>query len=128
MSSFKATFKVDGKSFDVVSSSYSFTQNTDERGRPASDVRKGLIKVTVVASDDDKLIGWMIDPYKKTNGSITFEKIDQASTLKELKFEDGYCVSYEEDFDAVNAQAMTDTFTISARKLTVGSATHEDKW
>jgi hypothetical protein len=128
MSSFKATFKVDGKSFDVVSCSYSFTQNIDERGRPASDVRKGHIKVTVVASDDDKVLGWMIDPYKKTNGSITLEKIDQASTLKEIKFEDGYCVSYEEDFDAVNAQAMTDTFEISARKITVGSATHEDKW
>lgn len=128
MSSFKATLKVDGKSFDVVACTYSFTQNTDERGRPASDVRKNHMKITIVASDDDKVLGWMIDPYKKTNGSVTFEKIDQASTLKEIKFEDAYCVAYEEDFDAVNAQAMTDTFEISARKITVGSATHEDKW
>ena len=78
MSSFKATLKVNGKEFDVVSVAYQFNQKTDEKGRPASDVRKGNITVAIVGSEDDSLLGWMIDPYKKTNGSIVFEKIDQA--------------------------------------------------
>lgn len=128
MSSFKATLKVNGKEFDVLNVAYLFNQKTDEKGRPASDVRKGNITISIVGSEDDSLLGWMIDPYKKTNGSIVFEKIDQASTLKELKFEDAYCVGFTEAFGANNNEPLTVTLNISARKVTVGSATHEDKW
>lgn len=128
MSSFKATLKVNGKEFDVLAVNYSFNQKTDEQGRPASDVRKGNITVSIVGSDDDSTLGWMIDPYKKTNGSIVFEKIDQASTLKELKFEDAYCVGFTENFSSVDNEPLTITLTISARKVTLGSGTHEGKW
>ena len=128
MSSFKGTLKVNGKEFEVISLDYSFNQKTDEKGRPASDVRKGLITISIVGSDDDSLLGWMIDPYKKTNGSVTLEKIDQASTLKELKFEDGYCVAFDEKFGSNDNEPLMITLSISARKVTVGNATHEDKW
>jgi type VI secretion system TssD-like protein len=73
-------------------------------------------------------MGWMIDPYAKKNGSVVFKKIDQDSTLKEVKFEDAYCVGYSESFSANSASAMTLTLNISARKITVGDATHEKKW
>lgn len=128
MSSFAATFKVNGKEYEVLNCNFSFGQATDDKGRPASAVQSGNISVTIVASDDDGLMGWMIDPYKKQDGSISFNKIDQDSTLKELQFKEGYCVSYSESFNSSSNHAMTVTLSISAREITMGNATHTVKW
>ncbi|MER3498849.1 MAG: hypothetical protein C4308_09570 [Chitinophagaceae bacterium] len=127
-SSFSATFNVNGKKYEVLSCNYSFGQATDEKNRPASGVHGGNISITVVATDDTDLIGWMIDPYKKQDGSIVFHQIDQASTFKEVKFKDGYCVSYSEKFDSTASKPMTASFSISAREISVGDATHSVNW
>lgn len=128
MSSFAATFKVNGKEYEVLTCNFSFGQATDDKGRPASAVHGGHISLTIVASDDDSLLGWMIDPYKKQDGAIVFNKIDQDSTLKEVQFKEGYCVSYSEAFNANSNNAMTATLSISAREITMGNATHATKW
>ncbi|MBC3788300.1 type VI secretion system tube protein TssD [Spirosoma utsteinense] len=128
MSSFGATLKVDDQEYDVMSCNYSFGQSTDDKGRPASNVQGGNIFVQIAANDQDSLLGWMVDPYKKTNGTIIFKRIDQDSTFKEVQFEDGYCVGYSESFNSTNSSVMTLSLNISARKITVGSATHESVW
>ena len=112
----------------MLTCNFSFGQATDDKGRPASAVHGGNISLTIVASDDDALLGWMIDPYKKQDGSISFNKIDQDSTLKEVQFKEGYCVSYAEAFNANSNNAMTATLSISAREITMGNATHSTKW
>jgi hypothetical protein len=48
--------------------------------------------------------------------------------MKQVKFEDGYCVGYSESFNATNSKAMNATINISARKITVGDASLEKKW
>ena len=111
-----------------MSCNYSFGQATDEKGRPASNVQSGNIFVQIVASDDDSMMGWMVDPYKKTSGSIVFKRIDQDSTFKEVKFEDGYLVGMSESFSSTNSSPMTLSLNISARKITVGGASHESQW
>ncbi|WP_460935653.1 type VI secretion system tube protein TssD [Spirosoma humi] len=128
MSSFSAKFQVDDQEYDIMSCNYSFGQSTDDKGRPASNVQGGNIFVQIAAHDQDDLMGWMVDPYKKTNGSITFKRIDQDSTFKEIQFEDAYCVGYSESFNSTNSSAMTVSLNISARKITVGGTTHESTW
>jgi hypothetical protein len=128
MSSFSAKFTVDGTDYDVRSCIFSFAQATDERGRPASTVHAGTISLQIVVSEENGLIEWMVDPYKKTNGSITYQRIDQDSTLKELQFEDGYCVGYSESFHSTSAEPMVASLNISARKISVGDVTHEVTW
>ena len=127
-SSFEAKFKVNGKEYEVVSCNYSFGQATDDKNRPASGVHGGNISVTIVTTDDTDLVGWMIDPYKKQDGSIVFNQIDQASTFKEVKFKDGYCVSYSEKFDNSAPKSMLTSIAISAREISVGDATHAVTW
>jgi hypothetical protein len=128
MSSFKATFTVNGNDYDILSCGYALHQAIDDRGRPASGVQAGGLQLVIVASDDEELPGWMVDPYKKTNGSITFQRIDQDSKLKEIKFEDGYCVSYSEHFNSSSSEPMTVSLNISARTISIGSVKHEVKW
>lgn len=110
----------------MLSCNFSFGQATDDKGRPASNVQGGSIFVQIVTSDDTSLLGWMIDPHKKTNGSIVFKKIDEDSTLKEVKFEDAYCVGYSESFNSTSASAMTVSLNISARKIEISGVAHEN--
>jgi Hemolysin coregulated protein Hcp (TssD) len=126
MSSFNATLQAEGGEFEVLSCSYSFGQATDERGRPASNVQSGSICVKLTTSEDTSLLGWMIDPHKKISGSIVFKKVDEDATLKEVKFEDAYCVGYSEAFSSTSATAMTVSLNISARKIEIGDVNHEN--
>jgi hypothetical protein len=128
MSSFKATLTVAGKDFDVINCVYSFGQATDDKGRPASDVKGGSITIQIVVTDDDSMMDWMVDPYKKQDGSVKFSKIDQDSTLKEVQFKNAYCVGYSETFSSTSSSAMIATLNISAGSISVGSATLDNKW
>ena len=128
MSSFSATFKFDGQEYEVQACSYSFDQLTDDKGRPASSVRGGHITMSLVLNEDEKILEWMNDADKKSKGSIVFKKIDQDSTMKELKFEDAYCVSFVESFTANVPDSMVASIGISARKMTIGNVPYEVKW
>ena len=127
--SFHAEFTLDGGDpIEVISCSYSFGQALDDKGRPASNVHGGTINVVIASPEKDELLGWMIDPYKKSQGSIVFNKIDQESSRKELKFEEAYLVAFSESFQAESSEPMTASLSISARKITVGNSTYETKW
>ncbi|HEX4852074.1 MAG TPA: type VI secretion system tube protein TssD [Puia sp.] len=128
MSSFAAKFKLDGNEFSVLSCSYAFGQGVDAKGQPTTEVQGGNISLQIAASDDSSIIGWMIDPNGKKNGSIVFQRSDQDSTLKEVKFEEGYCVGYSETFNANSTMPMTISLNITAKKISVGDASLEKKW
>lgn len=130
--SFSAVFNGAGSGdCEVVNCTFSFNQSIDDKGRPSSKVHGGVIRVTIVADENTSLVSWMLDPYKKDSGKITYKRIDQDSTMKEVSFEDAYCVEYTENFDARGGNmdtSMTLTLTISADKITVGGATLNNNW
>jgi hypothetical protein len=128
MATYSATFSLDGTDFPVLSCNYSFGQGINDQGQPSTDVKGGPISLQIAASDDNSIIGWMIDPTAKKNGSITFLKSDGGGNLKEVKFEDGICVGYSESFNSSNSLPMTISLNITAKKISVGDASHEKKW
>lgn len=125
---FKAKFSVDGKEVNVLTCSFSFHQNVDPTGRPSSDVRGGMIHVSVESTEDTSMFEWMTDPHGFKSGKIIFYKRDSDSKMKELEFKDASCVEYNESFDAVSASPMYTSFTLSAREVTIGNATHANQW
>jgi hypothetical protein len=48
--------------------------------------------------------------------------------MKEITFTDAYVIAYSESLDATGGSPMNISFTLSARELKVGSATHENEW
>ena len=128
-SALSAKFKLDGNEFSVLSCSYSFGQGINSQGQPSTDVQGGTIALQIAASDDSSIINWMVDPNGKKSGSIAFMGSDgSGGVLKEVKFEDGYCVAYSEAFNASSSLPMTITLNISAKKVSVGDASHEKAW
>jgi hypothetical protein len=129
-SSFHANFCLADSSSgeqEVRKLSMTFDQSTDQKGCPSSDIHGGFIHVTIISTFNQELVGWMLDPYKRRDGCITFKRDDQDSSLKAIEFYEAYCVRYTEDFDAYSKDVLMLSMTISAKKIVVESATFEKK-
>jgi hypothetical protein len=126
--SFKAKLNVAGKEFNVLSINYGLFQETDATGRPSTVTRGGKIDVTVEGTGSTELFEWMTNSFERKDGSVKFFKRDSDATLKELKFSEGYLVKHKENFDSTGRNPLTETFTISARKIEMGTGVYENEW
>jgi len=126
--SFKAKFKVAGKEYTALNVSYGLFQETDATGRPSTVTRGGKIDVVVEGTNSTELFEWMTNSFERKDGSVVFYKRDSDATLKELKFTEGYLVKHKENFDSTGENPLTETFTISARKIEMGSGAYENEW
>ena len=70
----------------------------------------------------------MVNSFERKDGSIVFLKRDSEATLKELKFTEGYLVKHRENFEASGQKPLTESFTISARKIEMGTGAFENEW
>ena len=125
---FRATLNLEGKEVRILGCNYALQQDIDATGRPSSEVRGGTIQFEVESTDDTSFFEWMIDSWALKSGDITFYKRDEQSKLKELKFEDAYIISYAENFDSLGDNPMSESFVISAKKISMGSGSHENPW
>jgi hypothetical protein len=96
-----AEIQVAGRQAPFVAGSFSFWQITDYAGRPSTDVRLGLIELTLTGDAAASVFWeeWMLDPYRRQSGRLVFfENEDQKA--KTVVFYDAFCVHYECRFDA----------------------------
>ena len=126
--SFKSILKVAGKNYNVLSINYGLFQETDATGRPSTVTRGGKIDITVESTGETDLFEWMTNSFERKDGSVVFYKRDTEATLKELKFSEAYLVKHKEKFDASGDNPLTETFTISARELEMGTGKYINEW
>ena len=126
--SFKAKLNVGGKVFNVLNVNYGLFQETDATGRPSTVTRGGKIELTIEGTGSTELFEWMTNSFERKDGSVKFFKRDSDATLKELKFTEGYLVKHKENFDSTGENPLTETFTISARKIEMGTGVYENEW
>jgi len=126
--SFKAKFTVDGTDYNVLHCNFNLRQETDATGRPSSITRGGNINVVVESTDSTALFEWMCDNYMRKDGTITFNKRDEDSKMKELNFTEAYMIGYEESFDHAGTGAMITSFNLSAREISMGNGVHINEW
>ncbi|HMR85485.1 MAG TPA: type VI secretion system tube protein TssD [Niabella sp.] len=126
--SFKAQLDVAGAKNNILDLTYTLKQETDATGRPSSVTRGGQITITVESTGDTKFFEWMCNNFERKDGKITFTKRDSDATMKELSFKEGYLVSYKENFNAAGENPITETFTISAKEIAMGNASHANEW
>jgi len=126
--SFLAKLKVAGKEPTVLQCDYSLSQETDATGRPSAVTRGGKIHITIESTGDTTWIEWMTNNFERKDGSIVFIKRDNNATLKELKFKEAYMVSYEEHFDSVSNNPLSESFVLSAKEISMGNGKHSNEW
>ena len=120
---YKMTLSMGGKTYDVLSSTYSFNRSVDPKGRPSSGVYGGEIHLVVESYADTTLVELMLNKQHTAQaGTIAFDQGSSDGKMKEIKFTDGFITNYTESASAHGADAMTIQFTISAREIKIGDA------
>ncbi|WP_412850911.1 type VI secretion system tube protein TssD [Chryseobacterium sp. PMSZPI] len=118
-----------GEGQKLLKLNYSVSRSTDVSGRVASDPSNALIKVTIEATEkSDVLESLLNSKYKPTNGEITFNKSHEEGTLISLKWENGYVIQHEVDFDALDSNNMLISFVVSAESITYGNSSYDGFW
>jgi hypothetical protein len=127
--SFKAELQLEGNTYLIRALSLDISQTIDKVGRPSSSTKGGNIEIQLDVVQDDIFADWIVDPKKKLNGTITYYNIDQASKMKEVKFEDAFCVEFSEIFDGTMSESSMMTHVkISAEKLSIGNVELSNNW
>jgi Hemolysin coregulated protein Hcp (TssD) len=126
--SFKVKLKVGGEEVNVLSCSYALKQETDATGRPSSITRGGKITMTVESTGQTDRFEWMCNNFERKDGSVVFVKRDNNATLKELNFKEAYLVDYRETFDSTGENPVTETFTLSAKEISMGTGSYINEW
>ncbi|MBF6643342.1 type VI secretion system tube protein TssD [Chryseobacterium indologenes] len=118
-----------GEGQKLLKLNYSVSRATDVSGRVASDPSNALIKVTIEATEkSDVLESLLNSKYKPTTGEINFNKSHEEDTLITLKWENGYVIQHEVDFDALDSNNMLISFVVSAESISYGNSFYEGLW
>ncbi|MDU1906457.1 MAG: type VI secretion system tube protein TssD [Dysgonomonas sp.] len=125
---FRATLTLGGKEFDVLDCSYSLKRDVDSKGRPSSNIYGGKVKVHVESTEDTSILESMVSQFKPVSGTIVFKKGDEEAKMKELTFENGYIIEFDEEIDIIGKKPMTLSFVVSAQVLKIGGAQFEQNW
>jgi len=71
----------------------------------------------------------MCESWDRKNGNVKFFKRDsETAIMKQLDFEEAYLVSFDESFSHSTDTPMVLTISLSAKKITIGSASHQNEW
>ena len=126
--SFKSKLKVGGKELNILSATYDLFQEVDASGRPSSVTRGGTINLVVESTGDSFFFEWMTNNFERKDGAIQYVKRDTDAKLKELNFKEGYLIKYKETFDATGSNPLVESFTISAKEISMGGGEHINEW
>ena len=125
---FRAKLQLADGEYNVLSCDSSFRRDGDAKGRPTSNVYGGTIRMVVESNDDTNIVAQMMEQFKPFSGSITYHQGNEPTPMKDLSWENGYIMKFEETFDLTNKQPMQIYCEISAEKITQGSETVDHKW
>jgi len=124
---YNAILTLDGDEFDVVRCAFSIERDVDSKGRPSSNLYGGRVTIQIESTDDTSIFERMTSQFKSNSGTITFKK-DETDVMKELSWENGYIIEFEEGLVNSGGIPMSICFTVSAQTLIVGGEKLQQKW
>jgi hypothetical protein len=126
--SFLAKLELDNEIFNVLEFDVTFTQSTDNNGKPGNKATGGQIRLVVESTQTDVFSDWMVSQTQTKDGKIIFYRRDAMSTMKNVVFKKAYCISFHESFRSEGATPMTTQILISSNEVKIGNTTFENNW
>ncbi len=127
--SFKAVFKTTGNEFRVLSSSYNVYRSVDEMGRPTSSTVGGEINISMESTGNNLFFEHICVGEMLAEGTITYTKRNEESTMRELSFKNAFISSFSETFDhSGGSGAMVISITLVAQVISMGNGEIVNEW
>jgi hypothetical protein len=124
----KAELALEGNTYLLNSVSVEIEHVVDQFGRPSTAAKGGEIEIELFSVEDDVIFDWMVHTKKTLNGSINLYEADYETKVKEIKFEDAYCIEFSEEFVEATEDSLVTRFKISAEKLSIGNIDLDNQW
>ena len=126
--SITARLYIDGlkKGIKVLAFDFSFNQDVDHRGKVNSNVRNGLINITIPGVDEPDIIQWMFGFDLLKDGKVTFSGFIDTEPHRSIEFKNAYLVYYHESYS--ESTDIVINLTISSQSISVKGLTHESNW
>lgn len=126
--SFLAKLELDNEVFNVLEFDILFTQNVDNNGKPANKTKGGQIKLIVESTQTDLFSDWMVSQSSIKDGKVIFYRRDAMSTMKNVTFKKGYCISFRKSFRSEGAVPMITEIVITSNEVKVGNTLFDNNW
>ncbi|MDI9311686.1 MAG: type VI secretion system tube protein TssD [Limnohabitans sp.] len=126
--SFLAKAVIEGVTMNVLEFDFKINQDIDKSGKPSSDPGGIKIRMLVESTKDTLLFDWMISQMQTKNGTVTFYRRDAVSKMREMQFNEAYCINYREIFLADNKVPMQIEFEISAKEISMNGSKFTRNW
>jgi hypothetical protein len=124
----KAELVLEGNTYLLNSISVEIEQTADQFGRPTTVAKGGTIEIELFSVEYDTIFDWMVHTKKTLNGSINLYEADYDTKVKEIKFEDAFCIEFSEQFTEAAEDNLVTKFKISAEKLSIGNIDLDNQW
>ena len=126
--SFLAKLHMDDQEFNILDSEYTFIQNTDAHGKPSAKTKGGKVSMSIESSGSLDFFDWMISPSTMKSGKIIFYRRESEAKMKELVFNDAFCIYFKERFISTGDNPMVIDLEISAKELKMGDSIYQNPW
>ncbi len=123
---FQGKLEIGGRSYGIIECEYSFSQATDDTGKPVTRPQGGNITfVTPATSDDDVFFyKWMFNKTEVKDGEFklcVFTNSNKRS-YKTIRFRNAYCIGLKDYFSDNDSRLMYSMITISAEVIMIGNS------
>lgn len=126
--SFLAKLELDNEVFNVLEFDLTLNQGTDNNGKPANKTKGGQVRLVVESTSTDLFSDWMVSQTSTKDGKIIFYRRDAMSTMKNVIFKKGYCISFRKTFRSEGSVPMTTEILITANEVKIGNTAFENNW
>ncbi|MFD2909847.1 type VI secretion system tube protein TssD [Flavobacterium ardleyense] len=126
--SFLAKLEIDGEVMNVLEFQFSVSQDIDKSGKPSADPNGGRFRLVLESTKSTMLFDWMISNNQTKNGKVTFYRRDAVSKMRELQFNEGYCIGYDEVFLAQSNTSMSVEIVVSAKEVIMNGSKFTRNW
>jgi len=126
--SFLAKLEIDNQIFNVLKFDITLEQGINNNGKPSNKTKGGQIKLIVETTQTDLFSDWMVSHTSVKDGKIIFYRRDAMSTMKNVTFENAYCIYLRKKFCSEGISPMTTKILITSNKIKIGNTLFENNW
>lgn len=114
------------KGIRILSCDFNFSQDVDNYGKIMSNIRAGIINISISGISDTEIIQWMLSRDARKDCKISFSGVIDTGPHKSIELEDAVLINYHESF--TDQSDIIINLSISSRKITISGVTHEMQW
>ena len=112
--------------YEIIHGEYNFFQDTNEQGEATSDIKSGIIKVSLPAVPTEKLINWMLSPDIYENGEVVL--YDGKEVINKIYFSEARCIGLHIHYEPFGPSSIITQLSINALHIDVGGVAYNNAW